>query len=404
MKKAISMILALTLGITLLAGCGGSTQGASTEITGSSIAAADPANADIPESSSVTPVQDEESSDEEPADDETGNTKTSTSWDFKNAGFTLKLPEDFKDCKGQLLPEDYGEVSLGSGVVFGILAYLGRTDEELRSANEKIAGLDFEGDPDGSAQKAEEISAKYYSVGMFPFLLVTGIKDGMNLDDILDTYLNTDDIVKIGELGKAGSYKFYYIVQDPDAVTLAYKDINSEEMLMEYRSLVDRADEIAAAITVKEPAVQTVGPEIGSVISFETTDLDGNPVKSEELFAGSKVTMINVWATWCTHCIIELPDLESLSKELEEKDCRLIGLCDDALGGDQAILDEAKRVLDENGVTYTNVVQTPELQNTLQLTAFPTTFFVDSEGRVLTQPVVGRDIEQYRARIAEALE
>lgn len=239
---------------------------------------------------------------------------------------------------------------------------------------------------------------------MFPFLLVTGIKDGMNLDDILDTYLNTDDIVKIGELGKAGSYKFYYIVQDPDAVTLAYKDINSEEMLMEYRSLVDRADEIAAAITVKEPAVQTVGPEIGSVISFETTDLDGNPVKSEELFAGSKVTMINVWATWCTHCIIELPDLESLSKELEEKDCRLIGLCDDALGGDQAILDEAKRVLDDNGVTYTNVVQTPELQNTLQLTAFPTTFFVDSEGRVLTQPVVGRDIEQYRARIAEALE
>lgn len=253
MKKTISMILALTLGITLLAGCGGSTQGASPETTGSSIAAADPANADIPESSSVTPVQDEESSDEEHADEDTGNTKASASWDFKNAGFTLKLPEDFKDCKGQLLPEDYGEVSLGSGVVFGILAYLGRTDEELRSANEEIAGLDFEGDPDGSAQKAEEISAEYYSIGMFPFLLVTGIKDGMNLDDVLDTYLNTDDIVKIGELGKAGSYKFYYIVQDPDAVTLAYKDINSEEMLMEYRSLVDRADEIAAAITVKEP-------------------------------------------------------------------------------------------------------------------------------------------------------
>ena len=58
MKKAISMILALTLGATLLAGCGDSTQGAGTETTGSSIAAADSANADLPESSSVTPVQD----------------------------------------------------------------------------------------------------------------------------------------------------------------------------------------------------------------------------------------------------------------------------------------------------------------------------------------------------------
>ena len=113
--------------------------------------------------------------------------------------------------------------------------------------------------------------------------------------------------------------------------------------------------------------------------------------------------MINVWGTWCTHCIIELPDLEELSHELEEKGCQLVGLCDDALGGDEAILNEAKQILEENGVTYTNIVQTEDLRQTLQLSAFPTTYFVDSEGKVLTLPVVGRDIDQYRARIDEAL-
>lgn len=487
MRKILSMILILTIGAALLAGCGGSSQGTGTAggaATASSVSAADPAAdnpaaAEVPEGSYVIYVLDEESGDpiedavvqfcsdtlcqtgksdaagkavfesdpgnytahvlkapegydagseefdltpevrsveiklkkaddtaaDESAapDDGTSYTKTSASWDFPKTGFTLTLPADFKDCKGQLMATDYGEIDLGSGVVWASLGYVGRTDEELRSAEEEIESLDFEGDPEGVAQKQADISAEFYSVGMLPFLYVAGLKDGIELDAAMDPYFSEDEVAATGELGKAGSYSFYYIALNPDVVAAPYKDANSEEMLAEYRSLTERADEISAAITVKEPELPEVPVNIGDVLSFETTDLDGNPVKSEDLFAGHKVTMINVWGTWCTHCIIELPDLEELSHELEEKGCQIVGLCDDALGGDEAILNEAKQILEENGVTYTNIVQTEDLRQTLQLSAFPTTYFVDSEGKVLTLPVVGRDIDQYRARIDEAL-
>lgn len=484
MRKILSMILILTMGAALLAGCGGSSQGtgtAGTEAagTGSSVSAADSAATEVPEGSYVIYVLDEESGDPiegvivqfcsdtecrtgtsdaagkavfeadpgnytthvlkapeeydvgseefdltpevrsveiklKKADDTAADedeatsegasyTKTSASWDFPKTGFTLTLPADFKDCKGQLMATDYGEIDLGSGVVWASLGYVGRTDEELRSAEEEIESLDFEGDPEGSAQKQADISNEYYSVGVIPFLFVAGLKDGIELDAAMDPYFGDDDITATGELGKAGSYSFYYIAMDPNAAAASYKDANSEEMLAEYRSLTERADEIAAAITVKEPELPEVPVKIGDVLTFETTDLNGNPVKSEDLFAGHKVTMINVWGTWCTHCIIELPDLEELSHELEGKGCQLVGLCDDALGGDEAILNEAKQILEENGVTYTNIVQTEDLRQTLQLSAFPTTYFVDSEGKVLTLPVVGRDIDQYRARIDEAL-
>ena len=487
MKKILSMILILTIGAALLAGCGGSSQGTGTAggtATASSVSAADPAAdnstaAEVPEGSYVIYVLDEESGDpiedaivqfcsdtecrtgisdaagkavfesapgdytahvlkapegydagseefdltpevrsieiklkkadntaadeDEATSEGASYTKTSASWDFPKTGFTLTLPADFKDCKGQLMATDYGEIDLGSGVVWASLGYVGRTDEELRSAEEEIESLDFEGDPEGSTQKQADISNEYYSVGVIPFLFVAGLRDGIELDAAMDPYFGDDDITATGELGKAGSYSFYYIAMNPDAAAASYKDANSEEMLAEYRSLTERADEIAAAITVKEPVLPEAPVNIGDVLTFETTDLDGNPVKSEDLFAGHKVTMINIWGTWCTHCIIELPDLEELSHELEEKGCQLVGLCDDALGGDEAILTEAKRILEENGVTYTNIVQTEDLQQTLQLSAFPTTYFVDSEGKVLTLPVVGRDIDQYRARIDEAL-
>ena len=69
---------------------------------------------------------------------------------------------------------------------------------------------------------------------------------------------------------------------------------------------------------------------VGNTVSFETTDLDGNPVSSSELFRGKKVTVINFWATWCPHCVDELPALQELHKELEANGCQVIGICEDA--------------------------------------------------------------------------
>ena len=84
---------------------------------------------------------------------------------------------------------------------------------------------------------------------------------------------------------------------------------------------------------------------VGKIVSFETKDLNGNPVNSADLLRDKKVTMINFWATWCPHCVEELPELQELSKELEAQGCQMIGVCEDA--DDSG--DDARQILSENG-------------------------------------------------------
>lgn len=139
-----------------------------------------------------------------------------------------------------------------------------------------------------------------------------------------------------------------------------------------------------------------------SGISFETTDLDGNAVTSTDLFAGHKLTMINFWATWCEPCKDELPDLEKLHQDLSAKKCQIIGICEDA-GEGSDITAAAKEILAKAGVTYTNLVATNEMLQMMPHMALPTSFFVDSKGHIVTEPVIGASFSQYNERIEEAL-
>ena len=86
-------------------------------------------------------------------------------------------------------------------------------------------------------------------------------------------------------------------------------------------------------------------------ISFETTDLDGNAVTAEELFSQHKLTMINLWGTYCGPCIGEMPDLEILSQRLAEKDCAIVGVVVDVAGlEDTARLETAREIIADTGV------------------------------------------------------
>ena len=113
--------------------------------------------------------------------------------------------------------------------------------------------------------------------------------------------------------------------------------------------------------------------------------------------------MINIWATWCDPCKGELPELEELSKELADQCCGIIGICADTTEGDETIAN-AKEILEDAGVTYTNIVATQEILDMMPQLAMPSTYFVDSEGVVLTNPVKGADFEKYTERIEEALD
>ncbi|MBO6041231.1 MAG: TlpA family protein disulfide reductase, partial [Oscillospiraceae bacterium] len=135
-------------------------------------------------------------------------------------------------------------------------------------------------------------------------------------------------------------------------------------------------------------------------IAFETETLQGDKITSKDLFTGHKVTMINLWATWCPPCVGEMPDLEKLNATFAEQDCQIVGVCLDAR--EERALKEALQILEENGVTYPNVLLSGEM-DWANVPAIPTSFFVGEDGTILTEPVVGAYIPGYQQALKEAL-
>lgn len=133
----------------------------------------------------------------------------------------------------------------------------------------------------------------------------------------------------------------------------------------------------------------------------EEQDLEGDPVTSEELFAGHKITMINIWATWCINCISEMEELEALNKEWAEKGCQIIGICDDAV--DDEMIAGAKKILEEHGVTFRSVCMSEKINEQLPAVGLPTSYFVDSEGKILCSPITGKHVEQYTETLQKLL-
>jgi len=144
--------------------------------------------------------------------------------------------------------------------------------------------------------------------------------------------------------------------------------------------------------------------EVG-LTDFTTTDMDGNTV-TEEIFADYDLTMVNVWATWCGYCVDEMPDLAKL-KDMLPENINLITVCDDA----DVEPELAQRILQESGANFQTLKITEDMYNSLlaYVYSFPTTFFLDSRGVPVVQPIMGvpsleNAAEAYYSIIQQVLE
>ena len=134
--------------------------------------------------------------------------------------------------------------------------------------------------------------------------------------------------------------------------------------------------------------------------TFEGQDLDGQTVKSDELFSGTAVTVVNFWFTTCNPCVGELAELDALNKELAEKGGALIGVNTFTLDGDEAAISEAKDVLAKKGATYQNVYFNSDGEAgkfTTNIFAYPTTYVVDRNGNIVGEPIIGAITEKNQA-------
>ena len=140
--------------------------------------------------------------------------------------------------------------------------------------------------------------------------------------------------------------------------------------------------------------------------AFEGKDLDGNEVKSDELFSANAVTVVNFWFTTCSPCVGELGELDALNKELADKGGALIGVNAFTLDGDETVIAEAKEVLAKKGAAYQNVYfdsSSPAGAFTAKIFAFPTTYVVDRNGNIVGEPIVGAITEKNQAETLQKL-
>ena len=152
-------------------------------------------------------------------------------------------------------------------------------------------------------------------------------------------------------------------------------------------------------------AADTTAADITPDVVFTTTDLDGNTVDSAELFSSARLTMINIWGTFCGPCIGEMPGLEELSGRLKGKGCAIVGIVCDTAGPDDPVTADAEDIISDTGVTYQNLFPWNTFIRDLPAMYIPTSYFIDSDGRIIGEAAVGaRDADAYEEIIDSILE
>lgn len=141
------------------------------------------------------------------------------------------------------------------------------------------------------------------------------------------------------------------------------------------------------------------------VVSFEGTTTEGETLTSD-CFAESKLTMLNVWATYCSPCLDEMPDLGEIANSYDKSEFQIIGVVSDVMeGGEESQLETAKDLITETHAEYPHLILNESLYNTLVggVDSVPTTFFINENGELLTYVVGAQSKENWEEIIHELL-
>lgn len=184
------------------------------------------------------------------------------------------------------------------------------------------------------------------------------------------------------------------------------KDGSADSSTSETAKIKDSSEE--GSKTEKNTGNSSEEQEIGengfpvNMPQFTTKDMDGNKV-TNDIFAEYDLTVVNFWATYCNPCIDELPELAEWKKELPDN-VNLIGLLVnvDEKGSDQYKL--AEKIIKETGADYQHLLATEEFDDLISdLVGVPTTFFVDSTGKIIGEPFAGADVDAYKQTVEDYL-
>lgn len=293
---------------------------------------------------------------------------------YDRNGIKITYTEDFEKMKGTFLPCDAGVYYDGLGEF--LFYYYALSQEEFNL---------LMGKPEDEWTEAEKALMRGKQTLMS---IVVSINEGRGIpelieilnDDGTETLLTENDFT---EIGKAGGTTYYILDthEDEEAYLAGIAPAYQEE----YVALKEALTESLKKAEFSEPPVPG-SAKIGQVIHFEGTDLDGNPVSSEDIFKEHEITMVNIWSTWCHNCVNEMTGLSEMSRKLADKNVAVVGICMDA----DEKPEECSKILKDHNVDFLNLMPVDGLYELLEYDGvFPTSYFFGSDGTLLCRSFRG---------------
>ena len=227
---------------------------------------------------------------------------------------------------------------------------------------------------------------------------------GVYSTDVIDKLDEITGCTEHKELGTSADGKFkYYLSTNKDAD----------------KDLTDEIEQIKTTLTDMTPfnnqqsafdlPVEGANLDAENVGTFETADINGNTY-TESVFSDYDLTLVNAFTTWCSPCVNEMPELEQLYQDMKDQGVGVVGMIIDAVdeegNTDEAVLEKAKVLQEKTGVTYPLLIpDAGKLNGRIQgLQSFPESFFVDKNGNIVSDPIMGsNDLEVWKAAVEEQL-
>lgn len=253
--------------------------------------------------------------------------------------------------------------------------------------------------------KADLLNLTFRNDELFTALLLIERMTDATYDQLISDEATASMLADSGMkiLGRQEGYTYIaFVASDFEDVSAYFTGV----LGLDYNAF---SNETKAAIDAALPLVKAadeslsfipIVPEEKTVGTFTTTDVEGNEV-TESIFSGYDLTVVNVWGTFCGPCINEMPELAAWAKEMPEN-VQLVGIVSDVYTGGDA--STAKAIMDKTGVTFLNLLASPTMANLLSDVQYvPTTFFVDGEGNMVGEPVIGAYVSQYKQFVEDYL-
>ena len=330
----------------------------------------------------------EEAANEEAANEETvkGEVAEDEPQETDVVGIRMDLSEVAANAKGALLPYPIGVFDDDRNIYAMPIYYIAMPKEEASAILY---------DTDASAEETKKLNERQTIV----HVIVASAVDYDQTLKVLSEKLEIDyseQFARAELIGTADGYTFYAIPERDEKKLSAF----DEEYLAEYDKLQQELFDVEKSATLFAP-VDPAKKMTGQKLEFTTTDLDGNTVTSEELFAANEITVVNCWGLWCGNCMKEMAELKKFHDKIQEKGCGVVGLEYEA-NWDDEVVKNSKDALNGFGITYPNVLIPEELVG--ELLGFPTTFIVDKEGTILCMPITGAHVDKYESALESFLQ